>query len=235
MSEKRNLPGEAEMHRAMNATPEEHAQLREALAELAWGVLVADGLTEAGGRRASIAAHAIVGNQLPLLADVLAERDRLRAAVERVEGLAKYYDSKSEETWRNPSAAISYDFDIIAIQIRDALSAPVPSPEGRDTHTDGSAPTTPPRASQGADAQVTAADREKAAVLFRTARADHNHLRGEEAIAQALADERIQAREPFEQLFAGGPDTSCRTTWPDGIECVEVPITDLRAAFEPRT
>jgi hypothetical protein len=54
----------------------------------------------------------------------------------------------------------------------------------------------------GSEAEVTAADREKAAVLFRTARADHNHLRGEEAIAQALADERAKAREPFLTLAA---------------------------------
>jgi hypothetical protein len=133
---------------------------------------------------------------------VLAERDVLQAAVERVEGLAKYYDSKSEETWRNPSAAISYDFDIIAIQIRDALSAPVPSPEGRDTHTDGSAPTTPPRASQGAGAEVTAADRERAAeVLFGRIPDDHPVTRPDRMriarVAAALADERAKARAPF--------------------------------------
>lgn len=34
-----------------------------------------------------------------------------------------------------------------------------------------------------------------------------------------------------EALFSGGPDTACRTTWPHGVECVEVPMADLRAAI----
>lgn len=34
-------------------------------------------------------------------------------------------------------------------------------------------------------------------------------------------------------LFAGGPDTPCRTTWPNGVECVEVPLDDLRKALSP--
>jgi hypothetical protein len=47
----------------------------------------------------------------------------------------------------------------------------------------------------------------------------------------------------IEALFNGGPDTPCRTTWrkgnPDGwgdVECVEVPMADLREAFghDPR-
>ena len=41
-----------------------------------------------------------------------------------------------------------------------------------------------------------------------------------------------QILTPFEALFAGGPDTACRTTWPEGVECVEVPMADLRAAFD---
>ena len=36
---------------------------------------------------------------------------------------------------------------------------------------------------------------------------------------------------PLHALFAVGPDTSCRTTRPDGIECDEVPADDLRDAF----
>lgn len=46
---------------------------------------------------------------------------------------------------------------------------------------------------------------------------------------------------PFEELFSGGPDTACRTTWRESaelagcsaasIECVEVPMADLRSAF----
>lgn len=50
--------------------------------------------------------------------------------------------------------------------------------------------------------------------------------------------------EPFEELFSGDPDTTCRTTWrkepgwslPGAsaalIECVEVPMDDLRDAFD---
>lgn len=34
-----------------------------------------------------------------------------------------------------------------------------------------------------------------------------------------------------EALFAGGPDTPCRTTWHGTTECVEVPLDDLRAAL----
>jgi hypothetical protein len=56
----------------------------------------------------------------------------------------------------------------------------------------------------------------------------------------AAAEERGRERgvRPFRDLFAGGPDTSCRTTWrfddrpyADRVECVEVPLDDLRAAF----
>ena len=46
----------------------------------------------------------------------------------------------------------------------------------------------------------------------------------------------------FEDLFAGGPDTSCRTVWDESeaipalgvgpLECVSVPMADLRAAFD---
>jgi len=58
-----------------------------------------------------------------------------------------------------------------------------------------------------------------------------------EALAAAERRGEERAREPFRRLFAGGPDTTCRTTWrqatvPGGrIECVEVPLDDLRAAF----
>lgn len=59
-------------------------------------------------------------------------------------------------------------------------------------------------------------------------------------IAQALANARARGAKPFEELFAGGPDTVCRTTWRDEdvwngearTECVEVPMDELRAAFE---
>lgn len=44
----------------------------------------------------------------------------------------------------------------------------------------------------------------------------------------------------FKELFADGPDTSCRTTWRDEdvwtatarTQCVEVSMDDLRDAFE---
>jgi hypothetical protein len=46
--------------------------------------------------------------------------------------------------------------------------------------------------------------------------------------------ERAEARlAKLEALFAGGPDTSCRTTWHDGVECVEVPTADLHNALAP--
>lgn len=67
-----------------------------------------------------------------------------------------------------------------------------------------------------------------------------------DAAAQAIADAEERGRErgvrPFRDLFAGGPDTPCRTVWDEseavpalGIgptECVSVPIDDLRAAFD---
>lgn len=62
-------------------------------------------------------------------------------------------------------------------------------------------------------------------------------------VVERIADERAaEALRPFEDLFSGGPDTACRTTWreapieerAEGIppaECVEVPMDDLRDAF----
>lgn len=46
------------------------------------------------------------------------------------------------------------------------------------------------------------------------------------------AEKAERALERVQELFAGGPDTPCRTTWPDGIECVEVPMADLRDALD---
>jgi hypothetical protein len=63
------------------------------------------------------------------------------------------------------------------------------------------------------------------------------------ALAIADAEDRGRQRgvRPFRDLFAGGPDTSCRTVYRehDSIasievgptECVEVPLDDVRAAF----
>jgi hypothetical protein len=58
-----------------------------------------------------------------------------------------------------------------------------------------------------------------------------------EVIAGRYVEGRDDARRPFEELFAGGPETVCRTVYRTGtveygLECVEVPIDDLRDAFE---
>ncbi|KQP63064.1 hypothetical protein [Nocardioides sp. Leaf285] len=53
-------------------------------------------------------------------------------------------------------------------------------------------------------------------------------------IEDLLADAALGAR--MRHLFAARPDTPCRTTrpdGPDGPECVEVAMADLREAFEP--
>jgi hypothetical protein len=57
-------------------------------------------------------------------------------------------------------------------------------------------------------------------------------------LGQRLQRVRLQA---VEELFAGGPDTPCRTTWREHRlmlpgdswreECVEVPMADLRTAL----
>lgn len=55
----------------------------------------------------------------------------------------------------------------------------------------------------------------------------------------AARDEAVRREvlAPFKELFGGGPDTPCRTTWHPtpwagvNVECVEVPMDDLRAAF----
>jgi hypothetical protein len=57
--------------------------------------------------------------------------------------------------------------------------------------------------------------------------------------ADAVVEGREQALRPFRDLFAGGPDTPCRTTYRDEdvwngtarTECVEVPLDEVRAAF----
>jgi hypothetical protein len=56
-------------------------------------------------------------------------------------------------------------------------------------------------------------------------------------LVRALA--RAEAKVArVEALFAGGPDTPCRTTWREDwplagpTECVEVPMDDLRAALD---
>ena len=64
---------------------------------------------------------------------------------------------------------------------------------------------------------------------------------------QALLAEIVRLRDQIAAvrvLFSGGPDTVCRTTWREGgwiripdmklpsIECVEVPMDDLRDALD---
>lgn len=55
---------------------------------------------------------------------------------------------------------------------------------------------------------------------------------GEHAEPCAGASDRTAPLRPLDLLFSGGPDTPCRTTWPEGVECVEAPMADLRAAFD---
>lgn len=54
-------------------------------------------------------------------------------------------------------------------------------------------------------------------------------------LSDALA--QIRRRSAVAELFSGGPDTPCRTTWRAkiehaAVECVEVPLGELRAALE---
>jgi hypothetical protein len=67
-----------------------------------------------------------------------------------------------------------------------------------------------------------------------------------DAVERLRAEGRDAALRPFEELFAGGPDTACATTWRREAgtlalsevsevpltECVEVPLDELRAAFD---
>lgn len=67
-----------------------------------------------------------------------------------------------------------------------------------------------------------------------------------EALAQIIADAELRGAEaalaPFHALFAGDPDTPCRTTWRSDsgyggrdtvrTECVEVPLDEVRATFD---
>ncbi len=62
-----------------------------------------------------------------------------------------------------------------------------------------------------------------------------------DVLADALDAARTDTLQPLEELFAG-PGTTCSTTWREStmapecsaasIECVEVPLDDLRAAFD---
>jgi hypothetical protein len=67
-------------------------------------------------------------------------------------------------------------------------------------------------------------------------------LRDENADLRARAEAAETKNAALDALFAGGPDTTCRTTWRDHKsvfgtrlsereECVEVPMEDLRAAL----
>lgn len=55
---------------------------------------------------------------------------------------------------------------------------------------------------------------------------------GAAALDRVRAEAKADALRPLDLLFSGGPDTPCRTTYPDDVECVEVPMADLRAAFD---
>ena len=74
--------------------------------------------------------------------------------------------------------------------------------------------------------------------LERATEAYVAHL--EEQLADAEERGRERGVAPFRDLFAGGPDTPCRTTYRDepvgegayvATECVEVPLDEVRAAF----
>lgn len=52
------------------------------------------------------------------------------------------------------------------------------------------------------------------------------------AAAHAERDRLAAQVAAVRSLFDGGPDTSCRTVWQNGIECVTVPLRDLRAALD---
>lgn len=60
------------------------------------------------------------------------------------------------------------------------------------------------------------------------------------AIAEIRAEGHAAALAPFEALFAGEPDTPCRTTWRNEdvwngearTECVELPLDELRDTFD---
>lgn len=50
-------------------------------------------------------------------------------------------------------------------------------------------------------------------------------------LSAALVEAERWAKR-FQVLFDGGPETSCRTVWDDdGVECVSVPLADVRWAF----
>lgn len=63
-----------------------------------------------------------------------------------------------------------------------------------------------------------------------------------EVIARRHVEGHDAALRPFEELYSTGPDTVGRTTWRENpsspecsaasIECVEVPVDDLRDAFD---
>jgi hypothetical protein len=57
----------------------------------------------------------------------------------------------------------------------------------------------------------------KLALDFAAVSVERDSLRG---VVQAVRD-----------LFSGGPDTPCRTVWEGGVECVSVPLYDLRRAL----
>jgi hypothetical protein len=74
----------------------------------------------------------------------------------------------------------------------------------------------------------------------------HEQSTAFDALVRAVENLREEGRrrgvEPFRDLFSGGPDTPCRTTYRPELgaapelqvpptECVEVPLDEVRAAF----
>jgi len=76
---------------------------------------------------------------------------------------------------------------------------------------------------------------------------DAEHIAGMDSattLRMVAEIERLRARQSrVDALFSGGPDTPCRTTWYEvnpgndhfctTVECVEVPMADLREALAP--
>lgn len=65
---------------------------------------------------------------------------------------------------------------------------------------------------------------EKTRELVQT-RAELSHLQQAMNVGHAVID-RVN------QLFSLRPDSSCRTLWRDGVECVEVPLAELQEALK---
>jgi hypothetical protein len=72
------------------------------------------------------------------------------------------------------------------------------------------------------------------ASLGETMEIQHASMRRLHDTVRLLVNSRARATDDLlaiRDLFSGGPDTACRTTWHDGVEYVEVPMDELREAL----